>query len=169
MPEAIVAVKPASSASGASGVSRYIAESKRDPEKEGLRAGEARPLFSGERDDLDYHQANQLLGESSGDKAQADEVIHLVISLEPEKFEATAEDQQARKEAFKEVIRETVKVIEEEANAEKLNWVAGIHLNTDNPHAHVAISRFALDADTGELKRLDHLPRTLLPHHEPDA
>src|ERR1041384_4318055 len=46
MPKAIVAVKPASSASGASGVARYIAESKLNPEKEGLREGEARPLFS---------------------------------------------------------------------------------------------------------------------------
>ena len=169
MPQAIVAVKPASSASGASGVARYIAESKRDAQKEGLREGEARPLFSGEHDSLDYHQANQLLGEAGGDKAQADEVIHLVISLEPEKFEATADDLQARKDAFKEVVRETVQVIEDETNAEKLNWISGIHLNTDNPHAHVAISRDVLDADTGEVKRLDHLPRTLLPHHEQDT
>jgi hypothetical protein len=135
MPQAIVAVKPASSASGASGVARYIAESKRDAQKEGLREGEARPLFSGEHDNLHYHQANQLLGEAGGDKAQADEVIHLVISLEPEKFEATADDLQTRKDAFKEVVRETVQVIKDETNAEKLNWVSGIHLNTDNPHA----------------------------------
>jgi hypothetical protein len=169
MPKAIVAVKPASSASGASGVTRYIAESKRDPEKEQLKDGEARPLFSSNFDHLDYHEANTIIGESVGDKAQADEVAHLIISLEPEQFEALGDNVDERKEAFKEIIREAAKAIENEVQADKLNWVAGIHLNTDNPHAHIAISRDVLDSESGDPKRLNHLPRTLLPHHETDA
>ena len=169
MPKAIVAVKPASTASGASGVTRYISESKRDQEKEQLKDGEARPLFSSHFDHLDYHQANRIIGQASGDKAQADEVIHLVISLEPEQFEALGDTTDERKDAFKEIIRETAKAVEQQVGAEKLNWVSGIHLNTDNPHVHIAISRYVLDSESGEVKRLNHLPRGLLPHHETDA
>lgn len=43
---------------------------------------------------------------------------------------------------------------------------AGIHLNTDNPHVHLAISRQGIDRSTHEPKHIDHLPRTLLPHNE---
>jgi hypothetical protein len=169
MPQTIVAVKPASSASGASGVTRYIAESKRDPQKEHLKDGEARPLFSTHLDDLDYHQANKIIGQPFDSKAQADEVLHLVISLEPDQFEALGGDLEERKNTFKEVVRNAADAIQKEANTSQLNWVSGIHLNTDNPHAHVAISRYALDAETEEVKILKHLPRTLLPHHELDA
>src|SRR5258708_14821387 len=169
MPQTIVAVKPGPSKAGASGVTRYIAESKRDPEKEQLKDGEARPLFSSELDDLNYHQADQVLGEAFGDKAQRDEVIHLVISLEPEQFESLGDTVQEQKDAFKEIVREAVKEIHDEVNLEELHWVAGIHLNTDNPHVHIAISREGREADTGKFKRVDHLPRTLLPHHELNA
>src|SRR6266849_3711865 len=169
LPQTIVVVKPGPSKAGASGVTRYIAESKRDPKKEQLKDGEARPLFSSELDDLNYHQADQVLGEAFGDKAQSNEVIHLVISLETEQFEALGDTVQEQKDSFKEVVREAVREIHHEVNLEELHWVAGIHLNTDNPHVHIAISREGREADTGKFKRVDHLPRTLLPHHELNA
>ena len=166
MAQTIVAVKPGPSKAGASGVTRYIAESKRDPGKEQLKDGEARPLFSSELDDLNYHQADQLLGEAFGDKAQSNEVIHLVISLEPEQFESGGDSIQERKDEFKEATRDAGDVIQAEVNAKELRWIAGIHLNTDNPHVHIAISKEGLAADSGKFQRIDHLPRTLLPHHE---
>ncbi|MDX6577812.1 MAG: hypothetical protein QOE96_3765 [Blastocatellia bacterium] len=166
MPQTIVAVKPGLSKAGASGVTRYIAESKRDPEKEQLKDGEARPLFSSELDELNYHQAGQLLGEAFGDRAQSNEVIHLVISLEPEQFESGGDSIQERKDEFKEATRDAGDVIQAEVNAKELRWIAGIHLNTDNPHVHIAISKEGLAADSGKFQRIDHLPRTLLPHHE---
>ncbi|MDX6709056.1 MAG: MobL relaxase [Blastocatellia bacterium] len=169
MPRTIVAVKPGPSKAGASGVTRYIAESKRDPQKEQLKDGEARPLFSSELDNLDYHQANQVLGEAFGDNAQINEVIHLVISLEPEQFESLGDTVQEQKDALQEIVREAAKEIHKEVDLEELHWVAGIHLNTDNPHVHIAISREGREVVTGEFKRVDHLPRTLLPHHEPNA
>src|SRR5258706_15484249 len=112
MAQTIVAVKPGPSKAGASRVTRYIAESKRDPEKEQLKNGEARPLFSSELDDLNYHQADQLLGEAFGDKAQTNEVIHLVISLEPEQFESGGDSIQEPNEKFKEVTPDAVYVIQ---------------------------------------------------------
>lgn len=169
MPRTIVAIKPGSSRPGASGVTRYISESKRDPKKEDLREKEARPLFSSSSDNLNYHQADLILGEAFGGKAQRDEVIHLVISLEPEQFEALGDTVSDQKEALREVIRETAKEINATLKLEALNWIAGIHLNTDNPHVHIAISREGLDADTREFKRIEHLPRVLLPHHETEA
>lgn len=166
MAQTIVAVKPGPSKAGASGVTRYIAESKRDPEKEQLKDGEARPLFSSELDELNYHQAGHLLGEAFGDRAQSNEVIHLVISLEPEQFESGGDSIQERKDEFKEATRDAGNVIQAEVNAKELRWIAGIHLNTDNPHVHIAISKEGLAADSGKFQRIDHLPRTLLPHHE---
>jgi len=166
MPQTIVAVKPGPSKGGASGVTRYIAESKRDPQKEQLKDGEARPLFSSELDNLDYHQANQILGEAFGDNAQSNEVIHLVISLEPEQFESLGDTVQEQKDALQEIVREAAKEIHKEVDLEELHWIAGIHLNTDNPHVHIAISREGRRADTAKFKRIEHLPRTLLPHHE---
>ncbi|SRR6266404_1185187 len=166
MAQTIVAVKPGPSKARASGVTRYIAESKREPEKEQLKDGEARPLFSSELDDLNYHQADQVLGEAFGDKAQSNEVIHLVISLEPEQFESGGDSIQERKDEFKEATRDAGDVIQAEVNAKELRWIAGIHLNTDNPHVHIAISKEGLAGDSGKFQRIDHLPRILLPHHE---
>jgi hypothetical protein len=166
VPHTIVAVKPGPSKAGASSVTRYIAESKRDPEKEQLKDGEARPLFSSELDELNYHRADQILGEAFGDRAQSNEVIHLVISLEPEQFESGGDSIQEQKDEFKEATRDAGDVIQAEVNAKELRWIAGIHLNTDNPHVHIAISKEGLAADSGKFQRIDHLPRTLLPHHE---
>ena len=162
----VVTVKPGNSTSNTSGITRYIAESKRDQAKEELREGEARPLFSDQLDNLDYHQANDIIGQSFGDKAQADQFIHLVISLEPNQFEALGDNLQKRKDAVKEIVREAVEVIHEELGTKDLDWFAAIHLNTDYPHAHVVIGRDVIDAQTGEPKHIDHLPRTLLPHRE---
>src|SRR6266853_940268 len=125
MGNVVVAIKPSSSG-GASGVTRYIAESKRDPEKEGLQDKEPRPLFSANEDILTYLEANELLAQTSGSLA------------------------------------------ENEVNFVELHWVAGIHLNTEHPHAHIAISREGWDRSTEKAKRIEHLPRTLLPHNTKD-
>jgi hypothetical protein len=169
MGKVIVAIKPSSSKSGASGVTRYIAESKRDPEKEHLKEKEARPLFSSSQDDLSFQQADIILGEAKGYLPEKEDLIHVVISLEPESFEQLGDTHEERVEAFKEIIREAAKEIETEVAVEELRWAAGIHLNTDNPHVHLAISRQAIDRLTHEPKHIDHLPRTLLPHNEKQA
>src|SRR5690242_21502457 len=56
--------------------------------------------------------------------------------------------------AFKEIILDAVKVIEKEVNFVELYWIAGIHLNTDIPHAHLAICRDGLRSEehTSELQ-----------------
>jgi len=166
MGRTIVAIKPSSSSTGASGVSRYIAESKRDPEKEHLKEKEARPLFSAEKDGLSYQQADEFLAQGKGWLPEKEDVIHLVISLESESFEQLGDTHEERIQAFKDILRDTASEIEKEVGVYELRFVAGIHLNTDNPHAHLAISRQGIDRSTYEPKHIDHLPRTLLPHNE---
>src|SRR6266850_1142613 len=167
MGNVVVAIKPSSSG-GASGVTRYIAESKRNPEKERLQDKEPRPLFSANEDKLTYLEANELLAQTSGSLAEKEDVVHIVISLEKEDFEQLGETRQEQIEAFKEIIREAAQEIENEVNYVELHWVAGIHLNTEHPHAHIAISREGWDRTTEKGKRIEHLPRTLLPHNTKD-
>lgn len=168
MGNVVVAIK-SSGSSGASGVTRYIAESKRKPEKEGLDDKEPRPLFSEIKDGLTYVQANQLLQQPTDTHAQTEDLIHIVISPEKGQFEELGDTREERVEAFKEIIREAAEEIENEVNFVDLKWVAGIHLNTDLPHAHLAISREGWDRSTEQRSRINHVPRTLLPHNEKDA
>lgn len=167
MGNVVVAIKPSSSG-GASGVTRYIAESKRNPEKEGLQDKEPRPLFSANEDRFTYLEANELLAQTSGSLAEKEDLVHIVISLEKEDFEQLGETREEQIEAFKEIIREAAEEIENEVNFVELHWVAGIHLNTEHPHAHIAISREGWDRTTEKGKRIEHLPRTLLPHNTKD-
>jgi hypothetical protein len=167
MGNVVVAIKPSSSG-GASGVTRYIAESKRNPEKEGLQDKEPRPLFSANEDRLTYLEANELLAQTSGSLAEKEDLVHIVVSLEKEDFEQLGETREEQIEAFKEIIREAAEEIENEVNFVELHWVAGIHLNTEHPHAHIAISREGWDRTTEKGKRIAHLPRTLLPHNTKD-
>src|SRR5574341_1324265 len=166
MRRTIVAIKPSTSSTGASGVTRYIAESKRDPEKEHLNDKEPRPLFSAERDGLSFQQADEILAQGKGWLPEKEDVIHLVISFETESFEQLGDSHEERIQAFKDIIRDTAGEIEKEVNVYELRFVAGIHLNTDNPHAHLVIGRQGIDRSTYEPKHIDHLPRTLLPHNE---
>lgn len=166
MGRTIVAIKPSSSSTGASSVTRYIAESKRDLEKEHLKEKEPRPLFSAEKDGLSFQQADAILAQGKGWLPEKEDVIHLVISLEPESFEELGDTHDERIQAFKDIIRDAASEIEREVDFYELRFVAGIHLNTDNPHVHLAISRQGIDRSTHEPKHIDHLPRTLLPHNE---
>src|SRR5712692_8368709 len=166
MSRTIVAIKPSSSSTGASSVTRYIAESKRDPEKEHLKEKEARPLFSAERDGLSFQQADEILAQGKGWLPEKEDVIHLVISLEAESYEQLGDTHEERIQAFKDILRDTASEIEKEVEVYELSFVAAIHLNTDNTHVHLAISRQGIDRSTHQPKHIDHLPRTLLPHNE---
>ncbi len=165
MPKVIVAIKPSSS-TGANGLTRYMAESKRDPQKEYLREGEARPLFSRELDGLTYQQADELLAQGEGWYPESEELIQLVLSLEPEDYDEMGANPNERRDAFRELVRDASEVIEKEIGVDDLRWAGVVHLNEDNPHAHMAISRYGIDRETMEIVHIDHLPRTLLPHNE---
>src|SRR5215210_5392095 len=162
---AVVSVKGSKGGSGLSGVARYIAESKRDEQREGK---DSRPLFNGKENDLTYRAANRLVSPDK-DGPEKRDIIHLVVSLEKEDYERLGATEEERLEGFRLVTRETMKEVENTLKIEKLHWFAGIHRNTDNPHVHVAIGRDAVSRENSRVIRIEHLPRVLLPHNERTA
>ena len=129
-------------------------------------ANEPRPLFSYTEDKLTYLEANRILQIPTDTQAQKEDVIHMVISPEKGHYEELGQTREERYDAFKEIIREAAEVIEKEVNFVELYWIAGIHLNTDIPHAHLAICRDGLNSLTKRRGRINHVPRTLLQHRE---
>jgi hypothetical protein len=159
---AVVSVKATRGGTGASGVARYIAESKRDEGREGKGA---RPLFNFKDERLTYHAANMLLSPDRDGPSQRD-VIHLVISPAEGEYERLGSTEEERVAAFREATRETMKDVEQVLKVENLHWVAGVHRNTDRPHVHVAVGRDAVSSDTSKDTRIIRIPRELLPHNE---
>lgn len=63
------------------------------------------------------------------------DVIHFVIALEDGEFEQPGETLEGQLAAYKAKIRESLQSLGVGT------WMAGIHLNTGIPHAHVTITR----------------------------
>lgn len=144
------------------GLVHYVAHSKLDAARE--TAG--REIFNEKADEISVEKANALLNdEITGKRPSNEELHHLVISLKPEDYERLGVDENERQKSFKEIIRQTMKKFENEISADKLNWAAGIHRNTDNPHVHIAINKTYFDKNL-EKKILSKLPSELLPHYE---
>jgi hypothetical protein len=148
--------------SGASRATRYISEREKDPTREGPGA---RPLFSEDREGLTYRKADRILDPVSGEPAK-DDLIHLSVSLEEEDFEKLGKDEKERQASLREVIREGMKGVAAELNVEELTWVAGIHRNSDNPHAHIVMRNSAIERGGVKEKEIGQLRKSLLPHKE---
>lgn len=148
--------------SGASRATRYISEREKDPTREGPGA---RPLFSEDREGLTYRKADRILDPVNGEPAK-DDLIHLSVSLEEEDFEKLGKDEKERQARLREVIREGMKGMAAELNADNLTWVAGIHRNSDNPHAHIVMRNSAIQRGGVKEKEIGQLRKSLLPHKE---
>lgn len=147
---------------GASRTTRYIAERDKDLTREGPGA---RPLFSEDREGLTYRNADRILDPLDG-QPQKEDLIHLSVSFTEEDFEKLGRDEEERQERLRQVIRDGMKGMAEELNVEQLTWVAGIHRNTDNPHAHVVILNEAVDRGGIEARQIGKIRTSLLPHKE---
>ena len=146
---------------GPSRVTRYIAERDKDPEREGPGP---RPLFSEDREGMSYRAADRVLDPDS--QPQKGDLLHFSVSLEEADFEKLGADEKERQARLREVIREGMKGMVEELNVERLTWVAGIHRNTDHPHAHIVVHKQAIERGTGKDRRIGRIPKRLLPHKE---
>lgn len=144
------------------GLVHYIAHSKLD----GAREASGREIFNERSDEFSVEKANSLLnGETSRRRPSNEELHHLVISLKSEDFERLGKDEKERAASLKEITRHAVKRLEENLGAQRLDWAAGIHLNTDNPHVHIAINKTYFDKNL-EKNFLGKIPPQLLPHYE---
>jgi hypothetical protein len=150
---------------GGSRTTRYISERDKDPTREGPGA---RPLFNEDRSDLTYRKADRILDPVSG-QPEKDDLIHLSVSFQEEDFTNLGGDEKERQTRLRQVIRDGMRGMAEELNVERLTWVAGIHRNSDNPHAHVVISKDAREKGTGREMRIGRIRKTLLPHREIQA
>jgi hypothetical protein len=153
----IVLVKQGAGGSGVSRATRYISRRERDVVREGSAP---RKLFSEKEDALGFFQANRILG--NGEDPKAEDVLHLVISLEKEAdFQSLGADEDSRLQALREATRSSMKWMAEELKTNDLRWVAGVHRNTDNPHIHLLIHRDYTPQDTGRIRRLKTLPKEM--------
>src|SRR5438046_1045689 len=147
---------------GASRTTRYIAEREKDPTREGPGP---RPLFSADRDNLTYRKADRILDPVDG-QPQKDDLIHLSVSFEEEDFDKLGSEEKEKQARLRQVIREGLKGMAEELNVEGLTWVAGIHRNTENPHAHIVLRNEAIERGAITEKQFGRLRTNLLPHKQ---
>jgi len=148
--------------SGGSRITRYIAERDKDPSREGPGS---RRLFSDDQDNLTYHRADRILDPDKG-RPEKDDLIHFSVMVQEEEFDKLGANEKEKQERFREAVREAMKGMAAELNMEELTWVAGIHRNSQNPHAHVVMTKVGFERDTGKHKKLDRIPKRLLPHRE---
>jgi hypothetical protein len=161
---AVIAIK-STGGSGASRATRYISERDRDPEREGTKP---RPLFSDREDTLGYRGADHLLNGGAG-TPDKDDLIHIAISFNKEDYERLGPTDAERKEQLREVAREAIAEMRTDLRAKEMRWVAGIHLNTDNPHIHLLIHKEVRDLVTDRTRRVGRIPKELLPYSEARA
>lgn len=148
--------------SSSRGLVHYIAHSKID----GSNEPNGRDIFNQYSDDLSVENVNNLLKKEVSAKRPANEELHhLVISIRAEDFERLGSDEKERQKSVKEITRQAMKRLENEIGADKLNWAAGIHRNTDNPHVHIAVQKEYFDKNLAK-KTLSKIPTALLPHYE---
>ena len=79
------------------------------------------------------HYPNALLEEGG--------VMHFVITPEKGQFEQLGQTLEERLKAFKELVCKTAQGFLFNFKFVELRWIAAIHVNTEIPHAHLAISR----------------------------
>jgi len=145
------------------GLVHYIAHSKIDPEKE---AEKGRELFNAFTDKLDVRNANNFLKSNCGKgRPTNDELHHLVLSFRPEDFHDLGSTDEVRKRRLKAVTRFAMSQFEKSLNSERIAWAGAVHLNTANPHVHIAIQKNYLTKDL-RAKSQNKIPREALPHFE---
>ncbi len=148
--------------SGASRVTRYIAEREKDLAREGPGA---RPLFSEDRENLTYRKADWILDPYEGLPEKRD-LIHFSVTITEEDFDKLGDDEKQKQARLREVVREGMEGMASELNVEQLVWVAGIHHHSEHPHAHVVIHKNVIELGTERPGRIARLPKHLLPYKD---
>jgi len=145
------------------GLVHYLAHSKIEPEKE---PDKGRELFNNFTDQMDVRNANNFLKSNCGKgRPTNDELHHLVLSFRPEDFHDLGSTDDVRKRKIKAVTRFAMSQLEKSLQTEKIAWAGAVHLNTANPHVHIAIQENYLTKDLRN-KSLNRIPREALPHFE---
>lgn len=157
-----VVVSVQAKAASSRGLVHYVAHSKVDAARE----PDGREIFNSYADAIAVEKANDFLKSGVSNKRPAnDELHHIVISLKAEDYDRLGADEKEKQESLKKITRSAMKQLEESIGADKLNWAAGVHRNTDNPHVHIAVQKEFFD-ENFEKQMLRKIPRDCLPHYE---
>ncbi len=157
-----VVVSVQAKAASSRGLVHYIAHSKVDAAREGT----SREIFNSYADEVAVEKANDFLkGGVSSKRPANDELHHIVISFKAEDYDRLGTDEKEKQESLKKITRAAMKQLEQTIGADKLNWAAGVHRNTDNPHVHIAVQKEFFDKNF-ERQTLGRVPQTCLPHYE---
>jgi hypothetical protein len=160
----MIAKVVSSGGGGGSGLAGYIAGRGRD---ERLEGPDPRPLFTNwlgeDRDGMSVGEANGHLAGDPDRIPDKDEVLHLIVSLTEKEFEALGDTNAERADRLKSAIRDGLSDLEREVGVKDLRYAAGIHLNTENPHVHIAVQKEAPERDSDRTIVVDRLPRSLFP------
>jgi len=145
------------------GLVHYIARSKIEDSKE-PKSG--RELFNEFSNDLSVESSNNSLKIGlSKQRVSNDSLHHLVISIRDTDYRKMGKGEESRKAALMDITRTGMDALKAHLNAEKLFWVGAVHLNTANPHVHIAIQKqyFSHSLDKHHLTKM---PKEMLPHYE---
>jgi len=145
------------------GLVHYLAHSKLDLQKEPEKG---RELFNAFTEHLSVKSANNFLKADCGkNRPSNDELHHLVLSFKDKDSLLLGSTDDERKKKLKAVTRFAIGRLERHLHSDKLAWAAAVHLNTANPHVHIAIQKQYLTKDL-KGKTLNKIPREALPHFE---
>ncbi|HCA57772.1 MAG: hypothetical protein KF831_06280 [Acidobacteria bacterium] len=145
------------------GLIHYIAHSKIDTEREHEKG---RELFNAFADELSVKSANNSIKPVVGRGRPSNEDLHhLVLSFRPDDYRALGSTEKQRRAALKDTTRAAMARLETLLNADRVSWAASVHLNTKNPHVHIAIQKEFLNKDL-ETRSMTKIPRESLPYFE---
>lgn len=145
------------------GLIHYLAHSKIDRNSEPEKG---RELFNEFTEHLTVRSANNFLKSDCGKgRPSNNELHHLVLSFRREDFQQLGSTDEERQRQVKIVTRFAIAQLEKSLQSERLAWAGAVHLNTANPHVHVAIQKQYLTKDL-QGRSLNKIHREALPHFE---
>lgn len=145
------------------GLIHYLAHSKFDPNRESVNG---RELFNEFTEHLTVRSANNFLKPDCGKGRPSNaDLHHLVLSFRQADFLQIGLTDEERKRRIKIVTRYAIGQLEERLQSERLAWAGAVHLNTANPHVHIAIQKQYLTKDV-QSRSLNKIPREALPHFD---
>lgn len=140
-----------------------LAEYIEDRERDDLREIEERTLFNSQESFSSFMDAVDWLNLKSERG-----YYHFIIGLGEDEFEEMGDTTEEKKETFQELIQEGLEDWNRKVCKGKARWIAGIHLNTDSPHAHIILDKEAFHenlsgrvfSSIGPLSITTHIRRT---------
>jgi len=90
-----------------------------------------------------------------------DEVIHFVVGFPLEDYKQGAFTEIMRRHRVRMAVCDLIRSVEREHDAVKVESLVAMHLDSEIPHVHVAMSRYASDGPL--TKRINTLPPAVLP------